>query len=60
VTVPFKAISLGEIGKIYRPLPDIEMEIAHTKKKLAKVKMVRDMLKKAASYFAKESLPGTR
>ena len=26
----------------------------------AEVKMERDILKKAAAYFAKESLPGTR
>ena len=30
------------------------------KKELAEVKMERDILKKAAAYFAKESLPGTR
>jgi transposase len=27
---------------------------------LAEVKMERDILKKAAAYFARESLPGTR
>ena len=31
-----------------------------TKKELAEVKMERDILKKAAAYFARESLPGTR
>ena len=30
------------------------------KKELMIVKMERDILKKAAAYFAKESLPGTR
>ena len=55
-----KAGRLGEIGKTYRPLTDIEMELAHTRKELAEVKMERDILKKAAAYFAKESLPGTR
>jgi len=48
-----KAGRLGEIGKTYRPLTGIEME-------LVEVKMERDILKKAAAYFAKESLPGTR
>ena len=51
---------LGEVGKTYRPLTEIEMELARAKKELAEVKMERDILKKAAAYFAKESLPGTR
>jgi len=56
----YKAGKLGEIGKTQRPLTEIEMELARTKKELAEVKMERDILKKAAAYFAKESLPGTR
>lgn len=56
----YKDGKLGEIGKSYRPLTEIEMELARTKKELAEVKMERDILKKAAAYFAKESLPGTR
>jgi len=56
----FKAGRPKEIGKTYRPLTDVEMELARTKKELAEVKMERDILKKAAAYFAKESLPGTR
>ena len=55
-----KAGKLKDIGKNYRPLTDIEMELARTKRELAEVKMERDILKKAAAYFAKESLPGTR
>ena len=55
-----KAGRLGEVGKTYRPLTEIEMELARTKKELVEVKMERDILKKAAAYFAKESLPGTR
>ncbi len=55
-----KAGKLGDVGKTYRPLSDVEMELAKTKKELAVVKMERDILKKAAAYFAKESLPGTR
>jgi len=55
-----KAGKLGKIGKTYRPLTDIEIELARTKKELAEVKMEREILKKAAAYFAKESLPGTR
>jgi len=56
----FKTGRLGEIGKAYRPLTDIEMELARTRKELAEIKMERDILKKAAAYFAKESLSGTR
>ena len=55
-----KAGKLGEVGKTYWPLTDVEMELARTKKELAVVKMERGILKKAAAYFAKESLPGTR
>jgi transposase len=51
---------LGEIGKKYRPLTEIEMELAKVKKENAELRMERDILKKAAAYFAKESLPSTR
>ena len=56
----YKAGKLGEVGKPYRPLTEIEMELARTKKELAEIKVERDILKKAAAYFAKESLHGTR
>ena len=55
-----KAGRLGEIGKTYKPLTEIEIELYRTKRDLAQVKMERDILKKAAAYFARESLPGTR
>ncbi len=55
-----KTGKLGDIGKDWRPLTEIEMELSRTKKELAETKMERDILKKAAAYFAKESLPGTR
>jgi len=55
----YKAGRLGEVGKTQRPLTEIEMEMARTKKELVEVRMERDILKKAAAYFAKESLPGT-
>ena len=51
---------LREVGKTFRPLTQIEMDLAKTKKELIEVKMERDILKKAAAYFAKESLPSTR
>ena len=37
-----------------------EMELARLKREVVELKMERDILKKAAAYFAKESLPGTR
>jgi transposase len=56
----YKAGKLGDVGKTYRPLTEVEMKLARTKKELAEVKMELDILKKAAAYFAGESLPGTR
>jgi transposase len=55
-----KAGKLGDVGKNYRPLTEVEMELARTKKELATVKMECEILKKAAAYFARESLHGTR
>ena len=49
----YKAARLGEVGRTQRPLTEIEME-------LVEMKMERDILKKAAAYFARESLSGTR
>jgi transposase len=51
---------LKEVGKQQRPLTEIEMELARVKRELAEARMERDLLKKAAAYFAKESLPGMR
>ena len=56
----FKVVKLGDIGGQQRPLTDVEQELARVKRQLAQVKQERDILKKAAAYFAKESLPGTR
>ena len=50
-----KAGKLGDIGKMYRPLTEVEMELARTKKELAEVKMERDILKKLP-----RTLPGSR
>ena len=51
---------LGEIGKAYRPLTEVEMELARVRKENAELRMERDILKKAAAYFARETLSGTR
>jgi len=56
----YKEGKLGEIGKAQKPLTEVEMELARTRKELVEAKMERDILKKAAAYFARESLPGTR
>ena len=56
----FKSGKLAEAGKTHRLLGDREMEIARLKRELAEVKMERDIFKKAAAYFAKESQRGAR
>ena len=56
----YKAGKLTDVGKTQRPLTDVELENYRLKKEVAELKMERDILKKAAAYFAKESLPGTR
>lgn len=56
----YKVGKLREIGKTQKPLTEAELELARVKRELAEVKMERDILKKAAAYFAKESLSGTR
>ncbi len=52
----YKTGKLSEVGKNHRQLSDEEMELTRLKRELAEVKMERDILKKAAAYFAKESL----
>jgi len=56
----YKEGKLGDVGKDQKPLTEVEMELARTKKELVEVRMERDILKKAAAYFARESLHGTR
>ncbi len=41
-------------------MTEVEMENYRLKRELAEVKMERDILKKAAAYFAKESQRGAR
>ena len=52
--------TLSEVGKHQKPMSETEMELLRLRRELAEVKMERDLLKKAAAYFAKESQPGTR
>lgn len=39
---------------------ELALENSKLRKELAEARMEREILKKAAAYFAKESLPGTR
>ena len=56
----FNAGKLGEVGGAQRPVSEKDQELSRLRRELAEVRMERDLLKKAAAYFAKESLPGTR
>ena len=51
--------TLSNDGK-QRPVTGEQMAFARLKREVAELKMERDILKKAAAYFAKESLRGTR
>jgi len=46
---------LADVGKGHRLPTELELELVRTRKELADVKMERDLLKKFATYFAKES-----
>ena len=46
---------LAKVGQGQRLAPETEMELARLRKELAEVKLGRDLLKKCAAYFAKES-----
>lgn len=53
----------GNVGRVMpgsRTVPELEAEVARLRKELAETRMERDVIKKAAAYFARESLPGTR
>lgn len=43
-----------------RSVAELEAENAKLRKKLSEAEMERDIVKKAAAYFARESLPSTR
>lgn len=51
-----KAGKLGNIGKTYRPLTEIEVEFARMKKENATLKMENEILKKAAAYVCHEGM----
>ena len=52
-----KAAAAGRLREsVIKPVNAEQMEIARLKSELARARMERDILKKAAAYFAKESL----
>jgi len=55
----YKDGKLEELGTACESQSEIEEEMQRLKKELHEIKQERDILKKAAAYFAKESLNGT-
>ena len=55
-----KTGTLGEVGKNQKQLSEVELELTRVKRELIETRMERDLLKKAAAYFAKESQQSTR
>ena len=53
----YKEGRLGDIGKKYKPLTELEMELARTKKELSEVKMERDILKKQPRTLRRSRCP---
>ena len=47
--------NLAKVGQGQRVPTETEIELARLRKELAEVKLERDLLKKCAAYFAKES-----
>lgn len=50
----------GTLGTSVPAVSDLTMEVARLRKSLAQAQRERDILKKAAAYFAQESQRGTR
>jgi transposase len=50
-----RAGKLQQVGEHQRAPTELEMELARARRELAEVKQERDLLKKFAAYFAKES-----
>jgi transposase len=52
-----KAEGEGKLGgAVAKPVSPEQMELARLRAEVARLKMERDILKKAAAYFAKESM----
>ena len=50
-----KAGNLAKVGQGQRVATEMEVELSRLRKELAEVKLERDLLKKCAAYFARES-----
>lgn len=55
-----RAGRLAAVGEGRKPVTDEAAEMARLRRELAEVRLERDLLKKAAAYFASESMRGTR
>ena len=53
--VAARAGQLADVGKDRRAPTEAEVELVRLRKELAETKLERDLLKKCAAYFAKES-----
>ncbi|MGF1545804.1 MAG: transposase [Thiotrichales bacterium] len=55
-----RAGGLSAVGESRKPVTDQEAENARLRREVAELRLERDLLKKAAAYFASESVRGTR
>ena len=55
-----KGLGLVKQAPVHRALSGEQVELSRLRQENAKLKLEKEILKKAAAYFAKESLPGTR
>ena len=55
-----RAGALSTVGESRKPVTDQEAENARLRREVAELRLERDLLKKAAAYFASESVRGTR
>jgi transposase len=51
---------LSALGESRRPVTEAEADNARLRREVAELRLERDLLKKAAAYFASESMRGTR
>jgi transposase len=55
-----KSLTSPKVALGSRLVQELEAEVSKLRKELAETRMERDIVKKAAAYFARESLPSTR